>query len=291
MKTMKIILLSAIMLIVYGCSCLGQIPDQTLYVDSTCTVVLPDYRAAVIVTDNCGVGDLTQLPEPGTILDSGNQIVEVIITATDVFDNQSSISFMVVAVDTIPPVITINEDWFVYNLDVTKLNDGTPIKYIENSQEWVTTTEPAYCYYENDPYKYEMYGKLYNYHAINSGKLCPEGYRVPTKEDWQALVEHIDPSADFVKHEASTIAGGKLKDTLFWVGANVGATNETGFGALPGGCRAYAGQYSMLGAFGYYAGVPNNYSVALRYATASIFMRDQISDYVGVSVRCVKDKV
>ena len=100
----------------------------------------------------------------------------------------------------------------------------------------------------------------------------------------------MDPGADFVKHEASLTAGGKLKEsgTLHWADPNTGATDEQGFTALPGGCRSYTGNFSMLGTFGYFGSSTNETTLALRFATGSAFMRDGISGYVGVSVRCVK---
>jgi len=179
------------------------------------------------------------------------------------------------------------------NLAVTHYNDGVKIPQIRNASEWYNLESPGYCWYENDSAAFaKKFGALYNYHAIKTGKLCPEGWRVPASEDFMALLSQLDADADFVKHEVSQIAGGKLKsvDSLSWVQPNVQANNESGFNALPGGCRSYAGNFSMLGSFGYYGAVDNETSLALRSATGSAFMRDKVAGYVGVSVRCIKEK-
>ncbi|HDR67476.1 MAG TPA: hypothetical protein ENN61_00340, partial [Bacteroidaceae bacterium] len=182
--------------------------------------------------------------------------------------------------------------WMAENLRVTKFNDGTPIPLVKDAGSWYRLTTPGYCWYDNDSASYHNnFGILYNYYAINSGNICPEGWHIPTGEEFRKLVSTLDPGADFVRHEASLKAGGKLKEsgTTHWADPNTGATNASGFTALPGGCRSYAGNFSNLGTFGYFGGCTDEASLALRYATGSVFMRDKVSRYVGVSVRCVKD--
>jgi uncharacterized protein (TIGR02145 family) len=183
--------------------------------------------------------------------------------------------------------------WMAENLAVTHYNDGTPIPEVTDAATWYGLESPGYCWYNNDSARFgKVFGALYNYHTIESEKLCPEGWRVPDAEDFRILLSNLDPSADFVKHEVSRIAGGKMKspDTLLWTQPNVEATNASGFSALPGGCRSYAGNFSMAGSFGYYGAADNTTSLALRAATGSVFMRDKVSGYVGVSVRCLKEE-
>jgi uncharacterized protein (TIGR02145 family) len=182
--------------------------------------------------------------------------------------------------------------WMAENLAVTHYNDGDPIPEVTVSSTWYTLTTPGFCWYNNDPEGFgKTFGALYNYHAIQSGRLCPEGWRVPASDDFKTLLGYLDSSSDFVKHEVSQVAGGKMKsgDTLYWVQPNVGASNVSGFSALPGGCRSYAGNFSMAGSFGYYGAADDATSLALRSATASAFMRNKVSEYVGVSVRCIKE--
>ena len=273
--------------------CYGQ--QDTLYLQQNGTVALPDYFTKVVVSDNCGIDYMVQSPSAGFIVTSNMSVVNVMLRARDMFNNENSVSFNVIIIDTfdihvIDTVVIGNQVWMARNLDVSTMSDGTPIPHVIDNGEWISIQAPAYSWYNNDSITYGEYGKLYNYYAINSGKLCPAGWRVPTKQDWEQLVAYLDPTANFVRHEASTIAGGMLREagTEHWWN-NIPCTNETGFTALPAGCRAYAGTFSMGNAFGYFGGTPNGYSVALRFATNSIFMRDGISTYVGLSIRCIKE--
>jgi len=116
--TMKkaVLFLTAALLV--GCTCIGQIPDQMIYLDSTCQAELPDYRDAVTVQDNCEGVVLLQEPDPGSILDAGNPFMDVVITATDISGNQDRVEFRVIALDTIPPVITLDESLMSYSVDI-----------------------------------------------------------------------------------------------------------------------------------------------------------------------------
>ena len=114
---MKKLLFALALTVLVGCTCIGQIPDQIIYVGEDCTASLPNYLSFVTVRDNCEVTSVVQLPEPGLILDSSNPVVEVEITATDNFDNSSSIVFNVLILDTIPPVITLDSSLMSYNLE------------------------------------------------------------------------------------------------------------------------------------------------------------------------------
>lgn len=105
----KLFLLLIVTLLASSCSCLlSQIPPQTIYVNTNCQAILPDYTTDeyVVATDNCGISDIVQTPTAGYILDAANQSVEVKIQAVDLFGNVSDeIRFMVTAVDSIKPVL------------------------------------------------------------------------------------------------------------------------------------------------------------------------------------------
>lgn len=251
------------------------------------SATLPDYRQEFLIIDGCDLTSVsvTQTPLPGTVFKKSDPPFVVDIIAEDLSGNKSSVDFEVTMFDT---VRIGNQTWMQDNLRTTRYVDGTPIFTTTDSLEAAGTTTGMYCWYNNDSVLVEaVYGKLYNYYAINTDKICPAGWRVPTKEDWEEFISFVDPNVDFVKHEASTIAGGMLKDTLWWADENL-ATNDFGFNARPGGCRGWSGWYNSGGGFGYYAFIPNEGSVAFRWVTESLFMRDKISKYVNVSVRCIK---
>lgn len=124
--------------------------------------------------------------------------------------------------------VTINGlTWMAENLKTTKLNDGTSLATIEDCSS--DNLSPGFAWYEKDYNTYgKVYGGLYNWYAVNTGKLCPEGWRMPTKHEWFLLIEHLGGALE---------AGGSLKETgtAHWDAPNTGATNQSGFGALPGG--------------------------------------------------------
>ena len=80
-----------------------------------------------------------------------------------------------------------NQIWTVENLRTTKYNDGTPIPNVKDDAEWSKLKTGAYCYSSDEAQNIEREGALYNWYAVNDGKLAPEGWRVPTDEDWDTL--------------------------------------------------------------------------------------------------------
>jgi OOP family OmpA-OmpF porin len=129
--------------------------------------------------------------------------------------------------------------WMAENLQTTKYNDGTSIPLYTDSTKWSYIETPGYCWYRNDEKTYKLYGPLYNWYAVNTGKLCPTGWHVPTEADWSELSSYLNDSGD---------AGGKLKEkgTTHWKAPNTGATNETGFTALPGGGCEDSGEFHSM---------------------------------------------
>jgi uncharacterized protein (TIGR02145 family) len=119
--------------------------------------------------------------------------------------------------------------WMVENLKTTRLNDGTQIPNVVDSNSWGYLTTPAYCYYNNWQSYGQTYGVLYNWFAVESGKLAPKGWHVPSKTELEILQLYL----------GGNLGGGKLKETgtAHWNSPNNGATNETGFYAFGGGKR------------------------------------------------------
>ena len=117
--------------------------------------------------------------------------------------------------------------WMSVNLKTTLYNDGTAIPFISDSLNWALDSEPAYCWYRDNEAMYkDTYGALYNWATVNTNKLCPVGWRVPSKSDWDQLVEFIIAEGNDV--------GMSLRAESGWVNDENG-TNDYGFTALPGG--------------------------------------------------------
>lgn len=177
--------------------------------------------------------------------------------------------------------------WMSENLRTTKFRDGTDIPLVTDQAEWLGLTTPAYCWYGNaagNSYSAVTCGALYNWYAVNTEKLCPAGWRVPTEEDWNDLITELG---------GPDVAGGKLKEagTKHWMIPNL-ADNESGFGALPGGYRSIL--FENMGSQGYWwssTEIDANFAGALgiaNHVTVSHWFDDAIKK-VGMSVRCVKD--
>ena len=117
-----------------------------------------------------------------------------------------------------------NQWWLAENLRTTRYNDGTNIPYIGNLDQWELTQESGYCYYEYNSLNREKYGNLYNYYAIETGKLAPTGWRVPTKEDYEQLINYCGGEVK---------AAEKLMAKTSWFRGN--GSDAYGFCALAGG--------------------------------------------------------
>gem|GEM_PF-1565146 len=130
--------------------------------------------------------------------------------------------------------------WMAENLMSTKYNDGTAINFPGTDDNfWNSDSSGAYSWYGNDEAANKnIYGALYNWHAVSRGILCPAGWHVPSDREWMAL-------GDFLGGDDE--AGGKIKETGTgsWTGPNAGSTNESGFSALPGGSRSSRGFSQM----------------------------------------------
>ena len=175
--------------------------------------------------------------------------------------------------------------WLVENLSATKYNDGTPIPLVTDNTEWSALTTPGYCWYNNDISYKNPYGALYNWSAVNTGKLAPAGWHVPTNEEFSILGLFL----------GEPTGGGKLKEagTIHWESPNTGATNEYGFTALPGGKRMFSGVFFDFGSSCYFwnSGELNS-TYAWYRSLVNIYPQmynGNIDKTYGFSVRCVKD--
>ncbi len=202
--------------------------------------------------------------------------------------------------NSIPPPVTItdidgnvyhtvaigNQVWMAENLQTTRFNDGTAIPLVSGDSAWAADTTPGYCWYEGDSAAGRTtWGALYNWYSVNTGKLAPAGWHVATDTEWSTLMDFLGDS----------VAGGELKDTgtSLWSSPNTGATDQTGFSALPGGYRTYDGVFQSGGMYGYWwsatansAGLAWYRYVGYNYAPANRSYTDMNS---GFSVRCVRN--
>lgn len=183
-------------------------------------------------------------------------------------------------------VIIGTQTWMVENLKTTQFNDGTQIPNVTDNTEWESITTEAYCNYDHSESNAEIYGRLYNWYAVSSGKLAPEGWHVATDAEWTILIEHVG---------GLDVAGGRLKEKgiTHWTSPNTGADDSYGFKALPGGMRYFNGYFTEIndGAVWWTSSEEDDTFAWFRsidYEGSSI-RRDVYGKKDGFSVRCVKD--
>ncbi|MDB5229182.1 MAG: hypothetical protein JWN78_3375 [Bacteroidota bacterium] len=213
----------------------------------------------------------------------------------------NQISFTTVSIATCDPtvsdvdgnvynVVTIGTQcWTKENLKTAHYNDGTNITTGLDSLQWRDSIAAgAYAYYNNDIANNSIYGKLYNWFAVNTGKLCPDGWHVPSDSEWITLVNYL--GGDY--------QGEKIKDTssLWYPSPNVTNTNSSGFSALPGGMRQLDSQDLYLGFEANFWSSTDPYH-GYFYFAAYCYVNNNIiinvsNDAVkqnGYSVRCMKN--
>jgi uncharacterized protein (TIGR02145 family) len=124
-----------------------------------------------------------------------------------------------------------------------------------------------------------IYGKLYNWYAVNDPRgLAPEGWKVPSSEDWITLIDYLG---------GESVAGGKMKTISGWNGSNTGATNESSFSALPVGWRSNNGNFNNLGSVGWYW---TSELLSRSLHSNSMYLGSSPeSPTSGLTIRCVKD--
>jgi len=146
--------------------------------------------------------------------------------------------------------VTIGDQvWMAENLKVTHYRNGDPISKIMDNSSWENTDEGAYCNFNNNDANADTYGSLYNWHAANDRReLAPEGWRVPTDEDWKDLEIHMGMTQTHADYEGTwrgSDQGGQLKETGLehWASPNTGASDMWNFTALPTGARLESGSF------------------------------------------------
>ena len=181
--------------------------------------------------------------------------------------------------------------WTQSNLKVTRYRNGDTIPTGLSNSAWQITTSGAYAIYNNDPMNDGVYGKLYNHYAVTDSRgLCPTGWHVPSNAEWTTLENHLG---------GSSVAGRALKSTAIqptpggWNPPYTGATNSSGFTALPSGLRNSNGNFSSIPYVGLWwsASVSSGFSAWSRYMdfTAGYIYNQGDARSDGYSVRCLKD--
>lgn len=211
--------------------------------------------------------------------------------------------------------------WMVENLRTTRYNDGEAIPLVPDTAEWGNSNvyqstaernngdpKPQYCFYNNttDPDTIQRFGALYNWWVVKTGKLAPEGWKVPDTADWLALRDYLlenpfetDASTEFelvVKSMAAGIAW-MSSDEQGTIGNDFTANNLSGFSAIPAGYRTGSAMilYMLAGERGYWWTSTEKHPNCPCWFTLYDFLGT--TNYLGIndadfglSVRCIKEQ-
>lgn len=180
------------------------------------------------------------------------------------------------------------QTWMVENLKVSQLNDGTQLTLSTDDVAWGSNKQiGSFRWYADDITNKAPYGAFYNLAAVQSGKLAPKGWHIPTDQEWETLATTLG---------GASIAGGKMKEqgNVHWGGANIGATNESGFTAVATGICTNSGFSFSSGIAAFYTATQQQAGTISLYQLNSgttELLKNGFSDEVGLAVRCVKDNL
>jgi len=292
MKLRKFYKVALIIVLIIAASIFSQDPPQG-----------SNYGDMLYYNSSTGQWNLITVGNPGQILTLGDNPS---ISGSDVTPSWKNGNIMAKDADgNIYNTVTIGtQTWMVENLKTTKYNDGIAIPNVTGNTAWSNLTTGAYCLYGNDSNNKHKYGLLYNWYAVNTGKLAPAGWHVATDADWTTLENYL--IANGYNYDGTT-TGNKIGKSLAAqrlyspstndgaVGNDLFQNNRSGFSGLPGNWRAPGGYFeNPIGAgwwtstqesgapraWGRFLGLNDNY---LHKGSAGL-------DYkYGFSVRLVKD--
>lgn len=197
--------------------------------------------------------------------------------------------------------VTIGEQvWMAENLKTTRYNDDSAIPLIAGNDPWTVDTLGAYCNYDNDTENVATYGRLYNWYTVETEKLCPTGWHVPSPDELNDLEAYIKSDSIYLSDSVATV----LKAPYLWANNGEGS-DDYQFRALPGGSRSsFNGEFNDLESFGFWwtteGGVKYEYTEidttsfnVGTYVTMNSYSEEvqQVTykSSLGLSVRCIKD--
>ena len=176
--------------------------------------------------------------------------------------------------------------WMSENLKTTKFSDNTPIPNLIDSASWVSTTSPAYCWYNNDIANKDVSGALYNGYTAQNTNTCPIGWHVPSNKDWIILISYISMKP-YITADSSLWAGfegSRLieKGNTHWI-YNPETISDTQFSALPSGFRGDG--FGSYGAASYFFSTSGYVELSFHDVTFSNYT----FGFAGLSIRCIKN--
>jgi uncharacterized protein (TIGR02145 family) len=258
----------------------------------------PNLASVLAVNNGANNSQIKNLADPTDAQDAATKGYIDTQLQTQISTLQAQIIALQNAITAPLPNVTIGTQvWSSTNLEVNTYRDGTIIPHVTDPTAWAGLTTGAWCYYNNDTANGVVYGVLYNWYAVAgihdtdpntpNKTLAPQGWHIPNNLEWNTLINYLG---------GLSVAGGKMKETgtSHWFSPNTGATNISGFTALPNGLRVWNdGGFLLMGAYGHCWSI-DEYNLDFSYAMFN-FSDTQNSNLGetqklnGAAVRCVKD--
>lgn len=196
--------------------------------------------------------------------------------------------------------------WTAENIKTSRLNDGSKIQMVEGNDEFINMKTPAFSWYNNDTLFKRIYGGLYNWYSVKTGKLCPSGWHVPSDVEWMTLEKSLGMSEEDATNigDRGTDQGARLKSSTRWGDDKI--INSVGFAALPAGLRGDDGSFmsandnSFRSSFyaDFWSSTPNvkkslpdsqNSYYRSLHSRENTILRIACNNGRAHSIRCVKD--
>ncbi len=181
-----------------------------------------------------------------------------------------------------------DQTWMSENLRASRYKDGTRIfEPRDNNALWDSNSTGAYTWYNNDSAAYEnQYGKLYNWNAVKTGKVCPEGWHVSSAEDWTFLI-------DYMNEQMSTVGYQKISGLPPGKTVAAGKSDNNGFIPQAAGYRDHFGGFMSIGRFGiWWSSSGTDKRAVWNSAKKYLYLANgELNVHQGLSVRCIKDEI
>lgn len=244
----------------------GDLKDSTIFCRITELTPSTKYYARIYATNNTGTAYSNEISftTNNTITDIDGNLYNTVIIGTQV--------------------------WMVENLKTTRYDDGMAIPLITDNAAWANLSTAVYCWYDNSIANRNIYGALYNWPSVSTGKFCPKGWHVPTDTEWTTLTDYLGGEG---------IAGELLKETgSSWDSPNYIANNYSGFSALPGGgASSGTPTFARIGFSGiWWTSTINDYDMNIYrqiFSDNKLILRNgfvtRTNAQNGLSIRCIKD--
>jgi len=201
-------------------------------------------------------------------------------------------------------VVIGDQEWMAENLATRFFSNGEAIYTRQQIANLPNKSVPVYYYFEGQESYYRTYGALYNHYCVIEEGLIPNGWRIPTKNDVNKLVDYIksrnysfEPSdtADWVAKALSSTTIWNNNLTVGSIGYNRETNNSTGFNALPGGYISDNDMsYGEKNSLRFWTTTVDSASNSLLIATLQVASKDLIFTTLEETkgacyIRCVRD--